>query len=194
MMQLIVNVLKQNQNSPGFLIDGFPRTLDQALEFERIISSPKFVISFSCPLETLEKRLLERSKTSGRADDNLETIRKRFYTYENESIAAIKYYERLHLLVQIGSARPIDQVFTIASSYFERLPFDGEKIVFVLGGPGSGKGTQCDQLANLGYAHISTGDLLRNEIKKGTKLGSKLEGDMKEGKMISLVSFSTFKI
>ena len=193
-MQLILNVLKEKQNSPGFLIDGFPRTLDQALEFDRIISSPKFVISFNCPLKTLENRLLERGKTSGRADDNLETIRKRFYTYENESIAAIKYYERLHLLVKIDSSLPIEEVFNLASSYFEPLPFDGEKIVFVLGGPGSGKGTQCDQLANLGYAHISTGDLLRNEIKNGTELCTKLEADMKQGKMISLVSLLTVKL
>ena len=138
-------------------------------------------------METLEKRLLERGKTSGRADDNLDTIRKRFHTYENESLAAIRYYESQHLLVKIDSSRPIDEVFREAASFFEPLPFEGEKIVFVLGGPGSGKGTQCDQLASLGYTHISTGDLLRNEIKKGTPLGSKLEADMKEGKMISIV-------
>lgn len=117
----------------------------------------------------------------------METIRKRFYTYENESIAAIKYYGAQNLLINIDSSHPIDEVFSSASSYFEPLPFEGERLVFVLGGPGSGKGTQCDQLAGLGYAHISTGDLLRNEIKNGTELGSKLAADMKEGKMISLV-------
>lgn len=147
------------------------------------------VINFNCPLKTLEKRLLERGKTSGRADDNLDTIRKRFYTYENESLAAIKLYQAQNLLITIDSSPPVDEVFNAVSSYFEPLPFEGEKIVFVLGGPGSGKGTQCDQLASLGYAHISTGDLLRNEIKNGTELGSKLEADMKEGKMISLVIF-----
>ena len=106
-----------------FIKDGFPRTLDQALEFDRLISSPKFVISFYCPLETLEKRLLERGKTSGRADDNLDTIRKRFHTYENESLAAIRYYESQHLLVKIDSSRPIDEVFREAASFFEPLPF-----------------------------------------------------------------------
>ena len=49
-----------------------------------------------------------------------------------------------------------------------------------------GKGTQCDKLSGLGYAHISTGDLLRDEIKKGSALGAKLEADMKEGKMVPL--------
>ena len=148
---------------------------------------PKFVLYFHCPLETLEKRLIERGKTSGRADDNLETIRKRFQTYETESLAAINYYESRHLLINLDSSLPIEDVFSSASAYFEPLCFEAEKIVFVLGGPGSGKGTQCDKLAGLGYAHISTGDLLRDEIKKGTALGSKLENDMKEGKMISLV-------
>ena len=41
------------------------------------------------------------------------------------------------------------------------------KITFVTGAPGSGKGTQCEKLVEeFGYTHISTGDLIRNEIKK----------------------------
>ena len=44
------------------------------------------------------------------------------------------------------------------------------KIVFVLGGPASGKGTQCAKLVEeFGYTHISTGDLMRAEVSKGTK-------------------------
>ena len=161
--------------------------MDQALEFERVIGKPKFVLYFHCPLETLEARLLERGKTSGRADDNLETIRLRFKTYESESMPVINYYAAKHSLVKLDSSPPIETVFQSAARYFDKLPFEGEKIVFVLGGPGSGKGTQCDQLSNLGYCHLSTGDLLRDEIKKGTELGTKLEADMKEGKMVPIV-------
>lgn len=186
-LQLLIKTLKDNSSASGFLIDGFPRAMDQALEFERIIGEPSLVLHFHCPLETLEKRLLERGKTSGRADDNKDTILLRFKTYENESLPVINYYSSKNSLVKISSTAPVDEVFDAAKRFFEPLPFQGEKIVFVLGGPGSGKGTQCDKLSGLGYAHISTGDLLRDEVKKGTPLGVKLEADMKEGKMIPLV-------
>jgi len=46
------------------------------------------------------------------------------------------------------------------------------QIVFVLGGPASGKGTQCERLiSEFGYHHISTGDLFRAEVAKGTPEG-----------------------
>lgn len=51
------------------------------------------------------------------------------------------------------------------------------KILFVLGGPGSGKGTQCDNLVNkFGFKHLSAGELLRNEVKRGTSLGQEING------------------
>ena len=134
-MKILIEALKERENAPGFLIDGFPRSMDQALEFERSIGAPKFVLAFSCPLEILEYRLLERGKTSGRADDNLETIRLRFRTYENESMPVMDYYSKKNTLVKIISSKPIDQVFQETKVYFEPLPFEGEKIVFVLGGP-----------------------------------------------------------
>lgn len=46
----------------------------------------KTLLYFECTLETLESRLLERGKNSGRADDNLETIRKRFKTYNDQTM------------------------------------------------------------------------------------------------------------
>merc|ERR1711931_572814 len=45
----------------------------------------------------------------------------------------------------------------------------GKKIVFIVGGPGSGKGTQCDRIVQkYGYCHLSSGDLLRAEVASGT--------------------------
>lgn len=58
-------------------------------------------------------------------------------------------------------------------------------IVFIAP-PAAGKGTQAAVLKDkLGIAHISTGDLLREEIKKGTEIGNKLSDQMKSGKLIS---------
>ncbi|EAZ04763.1 hypothetical protein OsI_26926 [Oryza sativa Indica Group] len=58
-------------------------------------------------------------------------------------------------------------------------------VVFVLGGPGSGKGTQCANIVeHFGFTHLSAGDLLRAEIKSGSENGTMIENMIKEGKIV----------
>ncbi|XP_015637025.1 uMP-CMP kinase 2 isoform X1 [Oryza sativa Japonica Group] len=58
-------------------------------------------------------------------------------------------------------------------------------IAFVLGGPGSGKGTQCVRIASdFGFAHLSAGDLLRSEISTGSEKGELILNIIKEGKIV----------
>ncbi len=57
--------------------------------------------------------------------------------------------------------------------------------LILLGAPGSGKGTQAARLVSeLGYQHISTGDLLRKEIKSGSELGQRVQGIMNTGGLV----------
>ena len=57
--------------------------------------------------------------------------------------------------------------------------------IVLLGGPGAGKGTQAQKLvAEFGFAHISTGDLLRAAIKEGSKLGKKAKSYMDAGQLV----------
>lgn len=59
------------------------------------------------------------------------------------------------------------------------------KIVFVLGGPGSGKGTQCALIVeHFGFTHLSAGDLLRAEINSGNENGVMIQSMIKEGKIV----------
>ena len=59
------------------------------------------------------------------------------------------------------------------------------KNIVIFGAPGSGKGTQSDLIIeNYGLEHISTGDVLRNEIKKGTELGKTAQGFIDKGQLI----------
>ncbi|KAI1252992.1 bifunctional uridylate/adenylate kinase [Eutypa lata] len=88
-----------------FLIDGFPRKFDQAVRFEEAVCPAKLVLFFDCPESEMERRLLERGKTSGRSDDNADSIRKRFRTFVETSMPVVEYYSKQDKVLAVD-ARP----------------------------------------------------------------------------------------
>jgi UMP-CMP kinase len=84
----------EKENKKQFLIDGFPRKMDQAEKFEETVVEARFVLYFACGEETLLKRLLKRGENSGRSDDNIESIKKRFKVFEETSFPVIEAYEK----------------------------------------------------------------------------------------------------
>ena len=79
--------------SKGFLIDGYPREVAQGEEFEKAIAPCKHILYFEVSDETMTQRLLKRAETSGRADDNVETIKKRLVTFHQHSEPVIAAYK-----------------------------------------------------------------------------------------------------
>ncbi len=59
----------QQSSKTKFLIDGFPRKMDQALKFEQEVCPTSLVLFFDCPEDVMLQRLLKRGETSGRVDD-----------------------------------------------------------------------------------------------------------------------------
>lgn len=116
-IQLLENAMTEalqkngNATKGRFLIDGFPRKLDQAHKFEESVCPAKMVLFFDCPEAVMEERLLERGKTSGRSDDNAESIRKRFRTFVETSMPVVDYYEKGGKVVKIDATPTPDQVF-----------------------------------------------------------------------------------
>ncbi|KAI1107849.1 uridylate kinase [Jackrogersella minutella] len=103
-----------------FLIDGFPRKLDQAHKFEEAVVPARFVLFFDCPEAEMEKRLLERGKTSGREDDNADSIRKRFRTFLDTSMPVVDYFEAQHRVVKVDARPDPDQVFKATQAELEK--------------------------------------------------------------------------
>lgn len=104
-------VTKDKDGKGKFLIDGFPRKMDQALKFEEMVCPSKFVLFFDCPEEEMQRRLLERGKTSGRSDDNAESIKKRFKTFVETSMPVVDYFRKKNEVVQIVATKTPDEVY-----------------------------------------------------------------------------------
>jgi len=66
-------------------------------------------------------RLLERGKTSGREDDNVESIKKRFNTYNQTTMPVIKHYEALGKVVQIDSSETVEQVHSHSKAAVQKI-------------------------------------------------------------------------
>lgn len=85
-------ILKALPTSKGFLVDGYPREKEQGVLFEKNIASVNLVLFFDASENTLVERLLGRAKTSGRVDDNEETIKKRLHTFNTHNDQVIQLY------------------------------------------------------------------------------------------------------
>jgi adenylate kinase family enzyme len=112
--QVIIGLLRAAMIKSGakdFLIDGFPRAMDQAVRFEEMIKPCETVIFFDCPEEVMEARLLKRGETSGRSDDNAETIRKRFRTFVDQSLPVIDHYHAQGKAHKISATAAPEEVF-----------------------------------------------------------------------------------
>lgn len=110
-------ILEQEQQQEGgkgssrFLIDGFPRQLDQAHFFERTVCVSKLVLFLNCPEDIMLSRLLKRGETSGRDDDNIESIRKRFRTFEQTSMPVVDEFEAKGKVVRVQATGSVDEVY-----------------------------------------------------------------------------------
>lgn len=106
-----------------FLIDGFPRNQDNVTVWQTQMPSHQvpFVLNFDCPEEVLVGRLLERGQTSGRNDDKLDVIRKRFRTFQEESTPIVENYQATGQVRTIVSDKSVEQVYQQVKELFEKL-------------------------------------------------------------------------
>ncbi|EJU05590.1 ADK-domain-containing protein [Dacryopinax primogenitus] len=94
-----------------FLIDGFPRKMDQAVRFDKSVCKSGFVLFLSTTESVLLHRLTERSKTSGREDDNPLSISKRFRTFVETSMPVVEAYRRRGKVVELDASPEVGLVY-----------------------------------------------------------------------------------
>ncbi|KAL9052538.1 MAG: hypothetical protein Q9162_005342 [Coniocarpon cinnabarinum] len=113
-VQLLENAMGRSmkeEHKHKFLIDGFPRKLDQAISFEDLVVPSKFTLFYDCPEDVMQERLLNRGKTSGRSDDNAESIKKRFVTFLEQSMPAVEKFEKEGKVEKIAAVSSPTEVY-----------------------------------------------------------------------------------
>lgn len=122
---MIINILKNAlSNIPGdvngVILDGFPRTVEQAEALEQMMnengSETSLLLDLKVDNEELISRLLIRGETSGRSDDNLETIKKRLQVYEQKTAPVNEFYRNIGKYVLVDGMGEMDDVFGRISS------------------------------------------------------------------------------
>ena len=114
-IQMLQEEVEKNPNAEGFIFDGFPRTIAQAEALDAFLESKDMRIHGTLALEAddevLIKRIVERGKVSGRADDqDEEKIRNRFAEYNEKTAPLIAYYQaqgKYHAIDGIGTIEEI---------------------------------------------------------------------------------------
>jgi adenylate kinase len=113
---MLKNKVLANLKVNGYIFDGFPRTIAQSEALDVLLKELDQAITSLIALEVDEEeivsRLLERGKTSGRADDNDEAlIRKRMAVYREETAPVFEYYGKQNKAIKIEGEGSIHEIF-----------------------------------------------------------------------------------
>ena len=133
-IKIVENRLKESDCANGFLLDGFPRTVEQAKVLDEI-TDVDYVVNIDVPFEKLLKRITGRrvcpkcsssyhvdflngedtckcgEKLVQRADDNEETVKQRISVYEKQTAPLVEYYGKTGKLVTVNGHKGVDEVF-----------------------------------------------------------------------------------
>lgn len=122
---MIRNKLAEQKDGPGFIFDGFPRTVDQARELRKALTEMDervgVMISLDVPSEELVKRLMKRGEETGRSDDNLETIQNRIDVYSRQTVPVTYYYDKMHKHAPVDGTGTVDKIFERIVEVIEKV-------------------------------------------------------------------------
>ena len=116
MIEIVSLRLSRDDATQRFLLDGFPRTIDQAEALDKYLANRGQDLTAAILLvantEEIERRLEARAKAEGRKDDAKETVAQRLEIYHNQTEPLVGYYDRIKKLYRVDGIGTIDEVFT----------------------------------------------------------------------------------
>lgn len=121
----------QESGKDKFLVDGFPRNKNNLEGWARQMEDKtelQFVLVFDCTEDVCVERCLKRgAEGSGRSDDNLESLKKRFNTFFTDSLPIIEHYNGQNLVRKIDGGPNADSVFAKVKAVFNSVEGSSEK-------------------------------------------------------------------
>jgi adenylate kinase len=125
-IKMLEDTVNKNLDVAGFLFDGFPRTLAQAIELDTFLNSKKWEITATIALEAndeiLVQRILERGKTSGRSDDqDEEKIRHRYQEYNEKTAPLMEFYKKQNKFYPVDGIGSIAEITERLSNVIDNL-------------------------------------------------------------------------
>ncbi len=122
---MVAKEIDANKGTKGVVLDGFPRTVEQAKSLDKLLFNKNYEISAMFALDVEEdelvKRLLERAKIGGRVDDTPEIITKRIQTYKMTTAKVAEYYNEQGKLHEINGMGDIDNISDEISKVIEAI-------------------------------------------------------------------------
>uniref|UniRef100_A0A914WZA7 Adenylate kinase n=1 Tax=Plectus sambesii TaxID=2011161 RepID=A0A914WZA7_9BILA len=94
--------------------------MESVLVKAEMIQESKLVLFFDVSEKVLVDRCMKRGETSGRADDNIETIKKRLHTFNNATAPVVDYYQKKNKLVRIVAEGSIDDIFKVVQETLDK--------------------------------------------------------------------------
>ena len=101
--------------------------MDQALKFDKEVCPSAFTLFFDCPEETMHERLINRGKTSGRAADNEESIKKRFKTFIETSMPVVEHFRKEDKVETVSAVPGPDEVYANVQEVMKKRGFSKTK-------------------------------------------------------------------
>ncbi len=115
-MSIIEERIKRPDCQKGFILDGFPRTLKQAIALDHLVENKKLnidqIIEIKVDEELLFERIEQRKKEGDlvRNDDNTEVLKNRILIYKNDTMPVLEYYRDLKRLKTVNGMQSIERV------------------------------------------------------------------------------------
>ncbi|GFP88276.1 ump-cmp kinase [Phtheirospermum japonicum] len=118
-VQLIQKAIEAREND-RYLIDGFPRSEENRIAYERVIGAePDIVLFFDCPEEEMVRRVLNRNQ--GRIDDNIDTVKERLKVFAELNLPVIRHYSKKGKLYKIDGTGSEEEIFERVRPVFAAL-------------------------------------------------------------------------
>ncbi len=171
MIEIVNNYLKRPEYKKGYILDGFPRTLEQAKKYSNNVDK---VIYLEIPEKEAIYRLVYRN-SEGRDDETIPAIKKRIEQFKKFTLPVLEYYKKEKKLLEIDGTQSIEAVNQeilkklgkqLIKNKVKNWRVNEKKLIAIVGLPGVGKTDAANYFKEKGLPVVSFGAVINEYIEK----------------------------